>query len=165
MNEAFGHFIAARAFNDPNEADCSFSYYKTSIDERGVSRPPPQNTSCTGTPRWLDTQCPGDAELGGTELDWLTFYYDATRGPDALTLPLLAESFRRACSGSALGECTRQHVYFNRMPKANHGREQPAMSLADAYCATLLAHGEAACATSPRYVRFLSEAAAHGIDH
>lgn len=161
INEAFGHFIAARTFNDARELDCSFAYYKTSVE----GLPPPQNVSCTGTPRWLETNCSAQQEYGGTELDWLTFYYDVTRGTDALTLPYLAESFMRACTGSPTRRCELQYVYFNRMPATNSGKAQPVSSLADAYCAALTAHGELPCSLNPKFARFMADAASHGIVH
>lgn len=161
MNEAFGHFIAARTFNDPRQGDCSFAYYKTTVD----GLPPPQNVSCTGTPRWLETHCSTEQDYGGTELDWLTFFYDVTRGADALTMPFLAESFMRACTGAPTTRCALQDVYFNRLPEVNRGAAQPASSLADAYCAALTAHGELPCSVNPKFAKFMADAASHGIVH
>ncbi len=166
MNEAFGHFIASRSFNNEAQTDCSFAYYKSSYNGDNPGIPPPQNVNCVGAPKWMETNCSAGQDYGGTELDWMTFFYGVTRGTDALTLPYLDESFRRACTGSATTACAQHYLYFNRMPLAGF-TPAPSTSLAGGYCNALIAHGEASgtCAFSGKFTRLTGDATSHGIDH
>lgn len=87
INEGFAHFIAARTFNDPTQADCSFAYYKSYLVPVGgfpfpseaTPLPPPTKVSCTGVIKWIDNHCPAPPSVfdeQGNEWDWMTFFLD-----------------------------------------------------------------------------------------
>ena len=88
-NEGFAHFYSADVFNDHDETDCWFGYYK---NEYGLPKPIPVDcevsNTVSGNPfstRFMETQCdPGlpfpiwlDIFGGhGVELDWLRAFWD-----------------------------------------------------------------------------------------
>lgn len=79
-NEGFAHFYSADVFNDDDETDCWFGYYKT---EFGISKPIPINCEVSNTisgntfsTRFMETNCTGNFNGRGVELDWLRAFWD-----------------------------------------------------------------------------------------
>lgn len=72
--EGFGHFYAADVFNDHDETDCWFEYYK----EVDGDSSPAVNCETSNTDfdlAYLENVC-GAAAGSGVELDWLRTYWD-----------------------------------------------------------------------------------------
>jgi hypothetical protein len=77
--EGFAHFYAADVWNDHDETDCWFEYYK---EVNGDFHPLVNCETRNGdfTIRRLETDC-GGTNNHGTELDWLRTFWDVhTRG-------------------------------------------------------------------------------------
>lgn len=175
INEGFAHFIAARTFNDPVQADCSFAYYKSFLVPGGgfpfpndpKPLPPPHKVSCTGLVQWIDNHCPAPPSVfdeQGNEWDWMTFFYDEINQPVtvAFTLQELYQSFRLACTGDNNQMCNGHNLIFNHTPVSVRG-VLPNQPLTQAACAVA---GSGSCTTSnPRYVAFVNEGRDHGVDH
>ena len=116
QGEAFGHFFAAAAFNDPG-ADCRFNYYKEFLFEScmpgfepiggcidvGGGRLvtlPPVPVSCVQPARWRNKHCAaGLTDLANTiEFDWMGFYRNLVQGATpVLNYKELSEVYQRAC--------------------------------------------------------------------
>lgn len=88
IKEGWAHFYAAVAFNQTNETDCGFIYYKSQNydlvggNEAGDPHPfsceagPSFTTSGIGAKNYLEEKCTGDLDDKGTEMDWLRFWWD-----------------------------------------------------------------------------------------
>lgn len=85
--EGFAHFYAAKVWNNPNQADCKFVYYKEFLSA-GLPfvQTPPVPKNCGGPVEWRDHYCTETANRG-TEFDWLTFYWTLhTKTVDKLSM-------------------------------------------------------------------------------
>jgi hypothetical protein len=73
--EGFAHFYAAKVWNNPNQSDCKFVYYKEFLSA-GLPfvQTPPVPKNCAQPVEWRDHYCTETAARG-TEYDWLTFYW------------------------------------------------------------------------------------------
>jgi hypothetical protein len=94
QQEAFGHFISARLWNytpteDGYDGSCHFSYYKNTSapnlrgDDDGIPVVP---IDCAVAYGHRDNQCSAvtiDSHVAGSEVDWMTFYWDITTDPTA----------------------------------------------------------------------------------
>jgi len=75
VNEGFAHFLAAKAFNENAEADCSFAYYKDYLDPNSLDElEPPVWVDCTDTVTHRNAFC-GGLVRRGTEHDWMNFFW------------------------------------------------------------------------------------------
>ncbi|MCW5815536.1 MAG: hypothetical protein KIT84_31200 [Labilithrix sp.] len=98
QSEGFPQYFASRAFNRPNESDCTFKYYKDFLDRTcmpgvpaaaceaygaGLFRTaPPFSVSCLEPALWRNTHCFDDS-VGAddvvtrlsVEYDWMSFFY------------------------------------------------------------------------------------------
>jgi hypothetical protein len=102
--EGFGHFMAARIWNDAAQSDCSFNYYKE-FREPGGDKQPPYKVNCKTAVKWRDNKCFN--ALRGTEYDWLQFYWNVnTVGVNKVPLDDISEFHTAACGG----DCTSTFV-------------------------------------------------------
>lgn len=97
--EAFGHFTAARLFNDAAGSDCKFNYYKEFRLVTGEPWGPPYNANCRSPSLWRDTFCTDSVHSQhGTELDWLQFFWNVnTVGSSTSHITNLYAIWKRAC--------------------------------------------------------------------
>jgi hypothetical protein len=100
--EGFGHFYASDLFNNKADADGYFSYYKEFTYDGQILAPPLWVSiySSSWNWRWMDTYCA--STNGGTELDWLTFYYELNnKTANAFSYADLRSVYRKACGDAA----------------------------------------------------------------
>lgn len=97
--EGFAHFFAAKTFNDIDEADCWFQYYKEGLSFGGSVLEPPNLQLCSYPHRWMERK--GCAEAGkGVEQDWLGFLWRVhTDSDQRLSMADIIEVFGAASSG------------------------------------------------------------------
>ncbi len=89
IQESHAHYYAAVAFNDTDESDCGFVYYKQqdyNLDhaflEAGNTHPlscedgPTFTTWGIATTAFMENYCDGTWSNRGNELDWLRFFWD-----------------------------------------------------------------------------------------
>src|SRR5688572_1380907 len=96
--EGFGHFYASDLFNNKTDADGFFTYYKEFTVTEGQILAPPVWVSIYNSWnwRWMDNHC--GSTNGGTELDWLTFYYELNnKTANAFSYADLRTVYRKAC--------------------------------------------------------------------
>jgi hypothetical protein len=101
QSEGFAHFVAADLFNDKDQNDAFFSYYKTfTISENPLNIiHPPLWINISGPWRWMDGLCATD--WGGVELDWLTFYYELNnRSANQFSFAEIRTVYRTACGNA-----------------------------------------------------------------
>jgi hypothetical protein len=74
--EGWAHFWATAAFNNRDDGDGTFVYYKeVLIDPAGDPDPPPYGVDATNRVRWLQQHCSDDLTKSGVEWDWLVFLW------------------------------------------------------------------------------------------
>jgi hypothetical protein len=104
QQEGVAHFIAADLFNDKDHNDGYFTYYKEfTVSENPVNTlSPPLWLSVYDSSagwRWMDQVCP--TANGGTELDWLSFYYELNnKTSNSYSYADLKSVYREACGGA-----------------------------------------------------------------
>ncbi len=105
--EGWAHFNAARLWNITSEPNCTFVYYKDSVNPDTTVSHPPMARSCytpaTGAGvKWMETYCSSTSMAGkGVEWDWMNFFVGvyAMGYSDRSTMDDLGDIFRRACGG------------------------------------------------------------------
>ena len=124
--EGFAQAFASRTFNNANEANGTFVYYKPflePLDEFWLWSAPPVvfdvYNSSANRARWMETYCSSEGK--GVELDWATFYYlitsQATASPTSMQN--LFSIYRRACTGNPNVNCNfGQHVAWEGLRTA-----------------------------------------------
>lgn len=91
--------MAARAWNDASQNDCSFNYYKEFYLGPNNVVGPPYQIDCRNAVLWRDNNC-FKADRG-TEYDWLQFFWNLnTVGSDKLSFDDIEAVFDTACGGT-----------------------------------------------------------------
>jgi hypothetical protein len=124
--EGFAQAFASRTFNNVNDSDGTFVYYKPFLevlDEWGHWYAPPVAfdiySPAGNRTRWMEQYC--SAEGKGVELDWATFYYQVTSHATANTtnMQTLFSIYRRACTGNPIIKCSfGQHIAWSNLESA-----------------------------------------------
>jgi len=97
FTEGFGHFYAAKLYNNRLEADCEFGYYKEVYILFGVLQPTVPVT-CASTINWRDAHCTAIAN-SAVEMDVLRFLWALySTLPDRFTMDEIGELFSAAQS-------------------------------------------------------------------
>lgn len=95
--EGWAQYIAARTWNNSNEANCTHNYYKQVQTNGGVLQPPVP-TDCYGAVHWRDSNC--FSATRGTEWDWMQFYYRVSViTPNQSTLQDIRQIYLASCGG------------------------------------------------------------------
>ncbi|NUO49453.1 MAG: hypothetical protein HOV80_11410 [Polyangiaceae bacterium] len=96
--EGFGHFFAAKLWNDPTESDCEYNYYKEFRNDDGSKTFPPMELDCRSPAKWRNNHC-FNAERG-TEYDWMQFFWSLnTVGANKISLNEIGLIHQTACGG------------------------------------------------------------------
>ncbi|MBZ0272830.1 hypothetical protein K8I61_12400 [bacterium] len=75
--EGFAHYYAATVWNDIEESDCEYFYYKTIwFNKAGQLVHVPQNYSCESGNNYLSANCDPYDDNQSLEYDWLRFWWD-----------------------------------------------------------------------------------------
>ncbi len=159
-NEGFAHAFAARLWNNPTEANCSFTYYKdmrTSGGELFEKWAPPRNVSCKDPVKsigWEKRNCLGTSTA--IEHDWLNYQWQLVSADvsQATTFSNLADIYRRACARSTAPTtmlCKSQTIHWDA--DSSDGRSLKAAA------ESVLVLG------STKHDFFRLQAAAFGVDH
>jgi hypothetical protein len=101
QQEGIGHFFASKMWNNPLGNDCAFVYYKEFNPDSGPTELPPIEKLCKAAAKWRNNHC--DDRAGGTELDWLQFYWDINTTGSKVTVHDLFESYQALCGGKCVG--------------------------------------------------------------
>jgi hypothetical protein len=145
--EGFGHFIAARIWNNANDGDCSFNYYKEFRELGGVVKLPPHKVDCQAATRWRDNQC--FASDRGTEYDWLQFFWNLnTVGVNKIGLSAIGQFHINACNGYFCDNGPDAIAFSVNWPGLRDG--------------ALQYYG--GNATDPKFLNFLAQSDALGVD-
>lgn len=107
INEGWAQFIALDVLNRPEEANASFAYYKHFLlPGFGVFSPPVPIQANTGY-KWNLNQCAGNWSTTGTELDWMTFFWELNNKGD---WHYTYHDFRSVFINLCIGQCDHNDV-------------------------------------------------------
>lgn len=96
--EGWAQFYASRVWNNRDQSDCAFVYYK---DVEFLSiEPPPVEVDCKYQMKWMENFCLASDQ--GTEWDWMAFLYDVNTAPASArsTIDDLGAIYVASCGGS-----------------------------------------------------------------
>ena len=151
ITEGYAQFYASKIFNNPNESDCSFGYYKEFLSMGGAEFPsalPVPNWHKCNTPiQWMENWCENGSARRGTEYDWMGFLMavNVGSGVDMATVgTILGDAPGKA---TPVGDPTGLAIYWSAI-------EQTAQDKATA--------GDI---TAAQLSQFVSNSAAYGVNH
>lgn len=121
QREAYAHFVAARTWNDLDDDDCTFVYYKAILGSQCIDgaeectndpmsalfiNAPPVPKNCIEPDKWRNAYCLDTQTQSGevvtdlsTEIDWMQFYFGVTHPNTSgnLSIYLLNRLYWEAC--------------------------------------------------------------------
>lgn len=132
--EGWAQFFAMNLFNNNNEFDAVFAYYKEFLFFGVI--PPPVALHLHNPVKWTESFCP-EAE-SGSELDWTTFYWDINnKGSNKYSFSNLESVYENACGG----ECFGHHISWPDLSTAVNNVYGSTSSKAQRFHTTADAHG------------------------
>ena len=132
--EGFAHYFAAQTWNNLQEPDCTFTYYKQFLDttcrvaesdcalhpdwiNNGlIVNSPPVPVSCIEPQKWRNRQClsgmfgPNEVPTDlSVEMDWMGFYYKLTnpQTTNRLAVDRVMQVYGLACKAVTGGSCNK----------------------------------------------------------
>ncbi|HTQ05407.1 MAG TPA: hypothetical protein VMI54_16200 [Polyangiaceae bacterium] len=173
QDEGFGQYFASMVWNDDEQSDCTFVYYKNFADTTcrpGVSgcttdtasgltvNPPPIPVNCAQQVRWRNDNCLGPMPstgllTDGTEYDWLEFLYGiGQNSTPALrwNMQEIFDAYVLACGGAIDADHAAPCSHLDVSWAGDTTGKTPVFSLRDG-AQTLVSSGEVSQAAADRF--------------
>jgi hypothetical protein len=119
--EGFAHAYSSRIFNNDNEANGYFAYYKPFLTPYVTPNQtvyPPMWFATLWDAKFMSSYC--GASNKGIELDWMQFYYQLTARQtiNKTSISQLFSIYKLACTGSINTKCNNQTVTWEKLRAA-----------------------------------------------